>query len=347
MTLVAACGGGGGAQDAAPPVAADAAPLPPTRAVDVLFVVDNSGTTGELQTIVAGKLWELRAQLTARFGGELPDVHIGVVSGDVGIGGFTISSGCAGEGDDGRLQNLPRGPCVAPGGLWIEDVSDGAGGRTRNYGGMLEEALACIAKLGNEGCGFQQHLEAIRRALDGRHAEHAGFLRDDAILAVIIVADDDDCTAADPAVYDPSSDAGVGPLSSARCAFYGWLCNGEPIPPIAATYTDCTPRTDSYLVDPLETVAFLQGLKADPRMVVMAGVFPDRTPVLIDVDPSDGTAGQTNICPTFPHSTNIRDRAAVDALGGVWGDGCDEYPIAEFGRIADHIADRMGAPPTM
>lgn len=318
-------------------IAIDAAPLAPTTQLDVLFVVDNSGSSEEVQENVIAAFPTFTARLESRFAGTLPDLHVGVISGSVGVAGHAISR-CEGDGDDGKL--LARGFCEVQVGLWIEDAPDG-GGRARNYTGTLDATFACIAKLGIDGCGFQQHLTAIRRALDGRHAEHMGFVRPGAILAVVIVTDDDDCSAADSAVYDPDPNAGVGPLSTFRCAKYGWLCNDAELPDAEATYTDCAPRTDSFLVDPADTVSFLQGLKQDPRMVVMAGVFADRSPVSVTVNEM-GEAGHENICPSSPHSTNIRDRATVDAVGGVWVDSCDAQLGLGMARIADHIADRMG-----
>ncbi len=340
LTLCACGPSSGDTTDAANAI--DAAPLAPTTQLDVLFVIDNSGSSEEVKENVIAAFPTFTARLESRFAGALPDVHVGVTSGSVGVGGHAIS-GCEGDGDDGILQNAPRNAgCEPPAGLWIEDAPDG-GGRARNYTGTLDATFACIANLGIDGCGYQQHLTAIERALDGRHAEHAGFVRPGAILAVVIVTDDDDCSAADTALYDPDPTAGVGPLSSFRCAKYGWLCNGAELPDAEATYTDCAPRTDSFLVDPADTVSFLQGLKQDPRMVVMAGVFADRSPVSVTVN-AMGEAHHQNICPLSPHSTNIRDRAAVDAIGGVWVDSCDADLGPGMARIADHIADRMVAP---
>lgn len=330
-----ACGGGSDAQT-------DATPLPPATKLDLLFMIDNSATAVELQTQVTASFGAFTAQLQARFGGELPDVHVGVISGSVGAGGYAVQS-CDGDGDDGRLLSQPRSMCAGPGGDWLEDAPDGSGGRQRNFGSSLEATFACIAELGNSGCGFQQHFEAVRRALDGRHAAHAGFVRADAILAVVIVSDDDDCTASDTQVYDPDAETAIGPLSLFRCARYGWLCNGTELTGGTATYTDCVPRTDSYLTDPADLVSFLQGLKPDPRMVVMAGVFADRAPVVLREN-DQGQTQQQNICAALPHSTNIRDRAVVDAFAGIWIDSCDTQLSPGMQRLADHIADRMRAP---
>lgn len=326
--LLAACG-----SSAAP--APDAAPLPPTRELDLLFVIDDSGTSPELQDHAMAGAAALLDGLRARFGGELPDLHIGVISGNLGDAGAGIP-GCDGNGDDGMLHT--RTTCGGPDGAFISDVADGAGGRARNYDSELHDVLTCTGRLGIGGCGFQQHLEAIRRALDGRNP---GFVRPGALLAIVIVADDDDCSAADPILYTPAEDTPLGPLSSFRCARFGWLCDGAPLPDAAGTYEDCEPRGDSYLQDPADLVALLATVKPDPRSVIVAGAFPDRSPVVVTLD-QDGHARHNNICGMYPHSTNIRDRAVVDAFGGTWIDGCDTDLGAGFAALADQLADRMG-----
>jgi len=54
--------------------------------------------------------------------------------------------------------------------------------------------VACLTSLGTEGCGFEQHLESSARALN--RIDQLGFVRDEALLAVILVSDEDDCSIA-------------------------------------------------------------------------------------------------------------------------------------------------------
>jgi hypothetical protein len=160
--------------------------------------------------------------------GGLPNLHVGVVSSNVRVGGFIIT-GCDGEGDDGILQNEPRAACTAPNGFFIEDVlaPDGQT-RIKNYTGTLEETFSCIAELGTDGCGFEQHLESVKRALDSAATpQNQGFLRPDAALLIIIVADEDDCSASNPMVFDPMDmtlSSPLGPLTSFRCTEFGVRC---------------------------------------------------------------------------------------------------------------------------
>jgi hypothetical protein len=88
--------------------------------------------------------------------------------------------------------------------------------------------------VGTDGCGFEQHLEAGLKALwpasDTRvafaagqgHGEdaNAGFLREDSLLVVIVVTDEDDCSAEDLSLYsvDPSHPLATQPVN-VRCAF--------------------------------------------------------------------------------------------------------------------------------
>ena len=97
------------------------------------------------------------------------------------------------------------------------------GGRHINYSGTLPDALSCISSVGDAGCGLEAPLEAMKRALDGSHPENAGFVRRGALLAVVILTDEDDCSA-DPALF------------------------GRP--PVAADSRDFTCAQEAYLCDP-------------------------------------------------------------------------------------------------
>ena len=57
----------------------------------------------------------------------------------------------------------------------------------KNYNGPLEDMLGKMVALGTAGCGFEQHLWSMQRALQNTTA-NPGFLRPEAYLAVIVVA---------------------------------------------------------------------------------------------------------------------------------------------------------------
>jgi len=219
-------------------------PIAINRDLDILFVIDDSSSMAEEQASLAANFPAFIEVLETIEGG-LPNVHIGVVSSN--MGGETSGS-CAGSGRDGDLLVGPW-TCRPEGAPFLVDVATEDGGRTRNYPGTLAEAFTCNAMLGTEGCPYEQHLQAMRRALDGSNLENNGFLRHDAYLAVVFIADEDDCSI------------------------------DGPIP------TDCDCFDDAHLLyDVQEYVDFLKALKADPGMVLVSTIAGDPTPLVFDDD---------------------------------------------------------------
>ena len=240
------------------------------RNVDILFVVDNSGSMAAEQASVRANFQRFMDVLEAIEGG-LPSVHIGVVSSDVGVG-HDLAGACNPMGDDGRLRT-GKTSCPMVMGRYISD-EEAAGGRQRNYSGSLADAFSCMADLGTAGCGLEQHLEAVRLALDPQaNPQNAGFLRPDAYLAVVFLADEDDCSAADRSVFAPGDDVAgaLGPVGF-RCARWGVTCDGSEIATTPGTaYGECSSWDGSpYMRHPRDYVAFLGGLKPDPALVLVA-----------------------------------------------------------------------------
>lgn len=310
-------------------------PATVNRKIDLLFVIDNSGSMKEEQDSLAANFGQFMSVL-ANIEGGLPSVHIGVVSSNVGAGGWSLDR-CGGDGDDGALQTTPRGACAPPAGRFIADEELADGTRQRNYSGTLEETFSCIARLGIDGCGYEQHLEAMRRALDGSRPENAGFLRDDAWLAVVFIADEDDCSAWNTQIFDTAGDANdsaLGPYGY-RCTEWGVVCDGSPLPRAPGSYELCSPRQESpYLYHPQEYVDFLKGLKPDPRLVIVAGIVGDEGPFSVGYDqdnqlkvnpscgvdagqPADPSVRFQHFFDQFPdraRSTSICDANLADAL---------------------------------
>ncbi|HWN66717.1 MAG TPA: hypothetical protein VNM90_03695, partial [Haliangium sp.] len=169
------------------------------RNLDLLFVIDQSLSMKNEQDALAANFQLLMEQITsAKYG--VPNVHIGVISTNLGVGPYSNLGGlgaCGETGDGAILQNTPRpldgeteATCTGPSDRFIIDVEGEDGQRVKNYQGELTETFSCIARLGTQGCGFEQQLEAMRRALDGSVPENEGFLREDARLAVIFVSDE-------------------------------------------------------------------------------------------------------------------------------------------------------------
>lgn len=217
-------------------------PVQLNRDLDLLFVVDNSGSMAEEQDNLTANL-PVFINVLETIEGGLPNVHIGVISTDVGAGPFAIS-GCQGTGDNGALL-VGAAACAPTGANYIEDISDGAGGRITNYPGTLAQAFSCNASLGATGCGFEMQLESMCRALNGSNGANAGFLRDTAFLGVVFLTDEDDCSTEDTQMFDTSQnsiDSELGFLSSFRCNEFGVTCEtGNDNPRAPGTRTGCSP----------------------------------------------------------------------------------------------------------
>jgi len=271
----------------------DAGPfwVSPKSEVDILFMIDNSPSMAQKQQALAKKFPEMIKALQSLPDG-LPDLHIGVISSDMGAGS---ESNCDPLGDRGLLWGNVKDATratVAPGSKWATDtathalITDGCGlnegerwivdvgnangvGRTQNYGQgkTLTDVFSCLATaIGTKGCGYAHQLQSVRVALnpqDGINMENAGFVRPNADLVIVIITDEDDCSA------DPNDDSNNGMFQklmaqapkteSARlkCAARGHICNGQPIPDYAdpavgytgngfsAPFSSCGPKPPS------------------------------------------------------------------------------------------------------
>ncbi|HWO26180.1 MAG TPA: hypothetical protein VNO30_45950 [Kofleriaceae bacterium] len=265
----------------------------PNRELDLLFVVDNSPSMLGKQRLLAQSFPRM-IEILERVDGGLPDLHLGVITSDMGTLGSGMptpapaigqigSGGCSGSGDDGRLQ-VGMAALAQP---FLSDVAGPDGARVRNYTGELRDVFAQMAQIGQGGCGFEQHLASLRRALV--QPANAGFLRDDANLAVVIIADEDDCSVLDPTFFGPESDD-LGPLNSFRCTRFGVICQPDDLVPGAKV--GCTPRAPSWLVEDVQPfVDALLAAKSDPRMVMVAAVAGDPEPFALELraPPGGGT----------------------------------------------------------
>ena len=124
---------------------------------------------------------------------------------------------------------------------WIENIN----GVTNLPEGISPiEAFQCLAPQGVTGCGFEAPLESMRLGLTraGRDTEDEnGFMRPGAILAVIFVTDEADCSANYDKVKEPwdvsetgnralwsSANSNKGALTSEVCWFAGVECEELP-----------------------------------------------------------------------------------------------------------------------
>ncbi len=263
------------------------------RDIDILFVIDSSPSMTEEHASLRTNFGALLERLDDI--GGLPNVHLGVVSSDLGTAPYNVNSQCRADGGDRGI--LHGATCAALGGAaFIEDVLDADGTRRRNYSGTIEAAFGCTADVGVNGCGFEQHLEAMRRALT--RGANPGFVRDDALLGVVFLADEDDCSASDPRLYDPNSTT-LGAITDFRCHAQGIVCDDDPVPASPGVKTGCVPNPDSAYLEHVDTyVDFLVDLKGgDPDRVIVAGIIGDPEQVEIGPD-AQGRPAVLATCPT-------------------------------------------------
>jgi len=217
--------------------------------LDLLLMVDNSASMAPLQVKLAARLPVLLNGLRDTTTGQLPDLHVGVVSSSMGGGAWSNVNQCgAGShpGDDsGKLQQGPggagSGACSALHmGQKFLASGDGTAASPANFDGDISTAVQCMAQLGDNGCGFEAPLKsivyALSKALDPLDPDNGGFLRPDARLAIVMLTNEDDCSLSDvsllldPGINSATDITGLGSLQSYRCNEFGHLCGGQPPP---------------------------------------------------------------------------------------------------------------------
>jgi hypothetical protein len=241
------------------------------RDVDVLFVIDNSGSMGEEQgRLVAGLpaflevLEDPAVAANYRIGVTTTDdgnPWCGATSPESGrlvlsscrshTGEFVFNgnppadataSACTDVCSADMLEILPTtteyDPQEAPR-PWIERI-DGA----TNVGGDLSpaDALACALPQGIAGCGFESHLESMYKSFlrsATEDEEQYGFMRSSAVLSVVIVSDEVDCSANDTSIFLSAGEGGnqvfwsdpdAATPTSAVCWNAGVTCEGSGSP---------------------------------------------------------------------------------------------------------------------
>jgi hypothetical protein len=202
LVLLAACEDDEGALapslDASLDATLDAAPqltAEERASLDVLFVIDNSGSMGPKQQKLARAIPAfleglMRGQLAGQTFRPVQSMHVGVVTTNAGgipvlpDAANEVIETCFGSGDDGLLQtrtDIARDgyqaeagfadyyPGVPPGWLITPDPSCELAPQPTYQefavGRGDAVALSCVARVGVRGCPFEQPLEAMWKAL--------------------------------------------------------------------------------------------------------------------------------------------------------------------------------------
>ena len=273
--------------DTAPPVERRHV-LTITPNLDLLFVIDDSGSMADKQNAFNRAFPSLLAQLSAADGG-LPNLHLGVVSTDLGTsasGGGTPAAGVGTVGQGGCAAFGKHGDLLvgsAPvDGKFLRVSRDG----TDNFTGTIAEAFDVMSKLGAVGCGFEQQLGAMRMALDN-NPNNAGFVRESANLGVIVLSDEDDCSTSSPTLFGPAG-GDLGNLDSFRCFRHGVECTEGT--DFVGLKTSCKPRAASaYISDVTPFRDFLIGLKqGEARRVMFGAVVAEPSRVEVELRQING-----------------------------------------------------------
>jgi hypothetical protein len=214
--FLAACSGSpatDAGSDATGDIATDA-PSGPVNDVDLLLVISNGNAMRDNQQLLLSQLGMLDQAIFA-----LPAVHtlhVGVISTDLGTPGYAVP-GCvnAEHGDDGWLNPIRYGSSLMAHEPWTltpttygrpSDCAD-----PNQYPAFLTfdsttatntatHDVVCNVGLYVYGCGLGAPLEAIERALlihdptAASHDTNANFLRDGALLAILVLGDKEDAS---------------------------------------------------------------------------------------------------------------------------------------------------------
>ncbi|NVB40533.1 hypothetical protein G6O69_22015 [Pseudenhygromyxa sp. WMMC2535] len=281
--------------------------------IDLLFVIDNSGTMGEEQVNLSANfplLVQKLQDLQDSEGNPLtPDVNIMVTTTDLGhpqctafqpdgyepAQGSPVDTPCIDRLDDftGLGSNPPSFPEACTSGCPVSlKPSDSfihfEGDNTNVPGNDVEGALSCIGPQGVVGCGYEAPLEAMLQALNPGAQWNQGtkpFLRDGATLAVVVITDEADCSVRSPDgyAYFTSADLDtyweINPDTQTKSQATSAVCWNAGVdcgtPDANGVYADCT-SIDTGVLHPLSRyLTYLQDelIASQNKEVIMLGIL--------------------------------------------------------------------------
>jgi len=169
--------------------------------VDFLFVVDNSGSMEDDQANLIANFPNFIDGIQATLD-NVDEYHVGVITTDVyddNIAACRVLGGLVVETGGSASSNAACGP-YATGAHYMTQEDD------------LASSFACAAQVGAGGDGIERPMNAMEAAVRGDHAGpgqcNEGFLRDDALLVVVIITDEWDGPG------DPELDSSTGDATS-------------------------------------------------------------------------------------------------------------------------------------
>lgn len=294
--------------------------LNPVRDVDLLFVVQNTRGMAARQKALAEAVPGILDRLGAMPGG-LPNLHIGVVTTDLGAGlGVGTTGACARPGGDRAI--FFNGNCGLDANSRFLASFDG--GRQNNFPGKLADVASCLVQVGETGCEFPHTLQAARVALyEAITPENQGFLRRDAYLFIVVLADRDDCSAETSSTL--FRDDVPGQQRTLRCALEGHTCGGAR-PTATDGYTapldSCRATDGGLLIKTSEVVESIRALKQRPdqqiSLIAIAGWPGELAGATYRyARQADGRIGESPVCDSALGQgwAGLRLQATVEEMG--------------------------------
>lgn len=284
------------------------------NSVSILVVMDNSGSMGEEQARAAPALGALAEGLTDagvdwRMGFTTTDNGNPWCSGTTPEGGGMRLSSCRSRQSefvfDGATSiDFTDAACldfceqdsisilpttVEDGGEasvrpWFQSI----GGESNLDGGSLAASIACAAPQGINGCGFEQQLESMQKAVlraDTDGDANFGFVPPDALLVVVIITDEADCSynGDHESIFLPEgerifwSNPDSPTPTSAVCWNAGVSCKGSDCASVNLDVFGVDTTPDDAVLRPVSR--YIDGIGASNAAMVMlvAGVADDGT----------------------------------------------------------------------
>lgn len=190
-----------------------------TALVDLLFVIDDSNSMRQEQDNLRDEIPDLVRGLTdpptdpetgEPAWNPVERLRVAIVTSDMGTRGQRVDTGrvgaaCAANdylGGDGVPVRDERGAIA----VW----------ETGDDPGAFSARVGAMADVGISGCGLEMPLAAGSSGLDAVEAElGAPFPAEDALLAVVVLSDEEDCSLADPPAFFAGDE--VGTALNQRC----------------------------------------------------------------------------------------------------------------------------------
>jgi hypothetical protein len=303
-----------------------------SNAIDLLFVIDNSNSMAPFQQELVARFEELINVLA----GLNADFHIGVIT----------TAGNPNQPDGGgKLQDRPYAcrPSQAPADLeYCSGISlaqpfltAGSYKQTAEDGTVtidetrLASDFRCIASVGVCGDPNEAGVDALAQALSPSTASRPGvldtvnrdFIRPDAYLGVIFIADEDDCSFGGTRTAASAADCYGGDLRSQ-------MTNVQDVYDLLVSLKDGDPNRVfvAGIIGPDDGVDLVAGVPYDPNRI---GCVPELT---------SGAGG-----PVADAFDGERYRQLLELFGrnGVEQSICEESFTAALSRIGRVIRDNL------